>query len=214
MINQLILGARITPVQIAIIIVSLLLVASCFFLLKYTKIGQAMRAVANNAELASVSGIDSDRVILSAFALGSAIAGVAGILVAFDVDMTPTMGMNALMMGVVAVIIGGVGSIPGIALGALLLGMLVGVWKISSQWQDAIATFAFHVITFSVMNNWVSFTGGPMGLPGIPQPTILGWKITTHYDFLFCYFSSLHYHSMDISQDCHISFWPCAQGHP
>jgi len=67
--------------------------------------------------------------------VGSALAGVAGILVALDVDMTPTMGMNALMMGVVVVIVGGVGSIPGVALGALLLGLAqhLGVWKISSQ---------------------------------------------------------------------------------
>ena len=136
-----IFGARITPIQITIIAVSLLLLVLCFFFLKYTKIGRAMRAVANDPELASVSGIESDRVIIYTFALGSALAGVAGILVALDVDMTPTMGMNALLMGVVAVIIGGVGSIPGIALGALLLGMAqhLGVWKISSQWQDAIA---------------------------------------------------------------------------
>jgi branched-chain amino acid transport system permease protein len=47
-----------------------------------------------------------------------------------------------------------------------------------------IATFAFQVITFSVMNNWVSFTRGPMGLPGIPQPIIFGWKVTGHWEFL------------------------------
>ena len=136
-----ILGARITPVQITIIIVSLLLVATCFLFLKYTKVGQAMRAVANEPELANISGIETDRVILFTFAIGSALAGIAAILVALDVDMTPTMGMNALMMGVVAVIIGGVESIPGIAMGGLLLGMAqhLGVWKISSQWQNAIA---------------------------------------------------------------------------
>ena len=136
-----ILGARIIPIQITIIIVSLLLIVSCFLFLKYTKIGQAMRAVANDIELARISGIESDKIILLTFALGSGLAGIAGILVALDVDMTPTMGMNALMMGVVAVIIGGVGSIPGVALGALLLGMAqhLGVWKIGSQWQDAIA---------------------------------------------------------------------------
>jgi branched-chain amino acid transport system permease protein len=135
------LGARITPVQITIIIVSLLLVVSCFLFLKYTKTGQAMRAVANDPKLARVSGIESDRVIFSAFALGSALAGIAGILVALDVDMTPTMGMNALLLGVVAVIIGGVGSIPGIAMGALFLGMAqhLGAWNVGSQWQDAIA---------------------------------------------------------------------------
>ena len=102
-----ILGARITPVQITIIVVSLLLLVSCFLFLKYTKIGRAMRAVANDSELARVAGIESDKVILLTFALGSALAGIAGILVALDVDITPTMGMNALMMGVVAVIIGG-----------------------------------------------------------------------------------------------------------
>ena len=66
---------------------------------------------------------------------------MAGILVALDVDMTPTMGMNALMLGVVAVIIGGVSSISGITLGALLLAVAqhLGAWYIGAQWQDAIA---------------------------------------------------------------------------
>jgi len=66
-----------------------------------------------------------------------------------------------------------------------LLGAVVGIPSLRIR-DDyfAIATFAFQVITFSVMNNWVSFTSGPMGLPGIPQPAIFGWKITTHYDFL------------------------------
>ena len=70
-----------------------------------------------------------------------------------------------------------------------LLGALVGIPSLRIR-DDyfAIATFAFQVITFSVMNNWVSFTGGPMGLPGIPQPAIFGWKITTHYDFLIVIF--------------------------
>ena len=134
-------GARITPIQIAIIAVSILLLIGCRALIKYTKMGTAMRAVASDPDLAVISGINSDRVILFTFALGSALAGVAAILVSFDIDMTPTMGMNALMMGVVAVIIGGVGSIPGAALGGFLLAFAqnFGVWKISSQWQDAIA---------------------------------------------------------------------------
>ena len=70
-----------------------------------------------------------------------------------------------------------------------LLGALVGIPSLRIR-DDyfAIATFAFQVITFSVMNNWVSFTGGPMGLPGIPQPAIFGWKITSHYDFLIVIF--------------------------
>ena len=138
-----VLGARVTPVQILTICVSIFLVTAVAAFLKKTRQGRAMRAVACDAQLASVSGINSDRVTLWAFAIGSGLAAAAGILVAADVDMTPTMGMNGLMVGVVAVIIGGRGSILGVALGALLLGMAqhLGVWKISSQWQDAIAFF-------------------------------------------------------------------------
>jgi len=136
-----IFGARITPIQIMIVIVSMVLLVGCWALMKFTKMGRAMRAVASDPNLALVSGIDTDKVILFAFALGSALAAVAAILISYDIDMTPTMGMNALMMGVVAVIVGGVGSIPGAALGGFLLAFAqnFGVWKISSQWQDAIA---------------------------------------------------------------------------
>lgn len=134
-------GARITPIQIATICVSSGLVISLSIFLKKTKIGSVMRAVANDPELSSISGINPNHIILGAFAIGSALAGLAGILVALDVDMTPTMGMNALMMGIVAMIIGGVNSISGIALGALLLAMAqyLGAWYIGSQWQNAIA---------------------------------------------------------------------------
>jgi len=142
-----VLGARITPIQIVIISTSVVLAILAALWLKKSRMGKAMRAVANDAELANISGIDANKVVLWTFGVGSALAGVAGILVALDVDMTPTMGMNALMMGVVAVLIGGVGSIPGVALGALLLGLAqhLGVWKISSQWQDAIAFIILFV---------------------------------------------------------------------
>lgn len=140
-------GARITPVQIIIIASSIFLLLLTSSFLRFSKTGRAMRAVANDPELANISGISSDRVILISFAIGSALAGIAGILVSLDVDMTPTMGMNALMMGVVAMIVGGVGSLWGIVLGSLLLAIAqnLGVWYISSQWQDAIA-FAILLI--------------------------------------------------------------------
>jgi len=135
-----IIGARITPVQALTILTSAVLIVGLHFFLKKTRIGNAMRAVANDPKLAMLSGIDSNRVFIGTFAIGSSLAGVAGILMALDIDMNPQMGMNALLMGVVAVIIGGVGSISGVALGSLLLGIAqhLGVWKISSQWQDAI----------------------------------------------------------------------------
>jgi len=136
-----ILGARVTPIQLVIIGAAVVLTAAVWLLLKRARLGLEMRAVANDPALALVAGVRSERVILATFILGSALAGLAGILVSLDVDMTPTMGMNALMMGVVAVIVGGTGSVPGAALGALLLAFAqnFGVWYISSKWQDAIA---------------------------------------------------------------------------
>jgi len=136
-----ILGARITSIQITTVCLSALLIGLSAVFLQKTRTGRAMRAVASDPELASVSGIAIDRVILWTFALGSSLAGAAGVLLALDVNMTPTMGMNALMMGIIAVIVGGVNSIPGVILGALLLGLAqhLGVWRIGSQWQDAIA---------------------------------------------------------------------------
>jgi branched-chain amino acid transport system permease protein len=65
------------------------------------------------------------------------------------------------------------------------LGILVGIPSLRIHGDYfVIATFAFQVITFSILNNWVSLTGGPMGLPGIPQPVIFGINISSHIDFL------------------------------
>ena len=136
-----VLGARITAVQLVTVLVSVGLTVLVLLLLKKTGLGKAMRAVASDSELAYLSGIDSRRIILWTFAIGSALAGVAGILVALDVDMTPTMGMMPLMLGIVIMYIGGVGSLPGIVIGALLLATTqqVAVWYIGSQWQDPVA---------------------------------------------------------------------------
>lgn len=136
-----IFGARITGVQIVVILAAVILFAVVATVLARTRPGKAFRAVANDPELARVVGIDANQAILLAFALGSGLAAVAAILVSFDVDMVPTMGMNALLMGVVATIVGGVGSIPGATVGGLLLGLAqhFSVWQIGSEWQDSVA---------------------------------------------------------------------------
>lgn len=136
-----IFGAYITDIQIIIIVVSLILFIGTLLFLKYTKIGKNMRAVSSNEELSNIFGINSNYVILWSFGIGSALAAVAGILVAFDTDMTPTMGFNLLLYGVVAMIIGGVGSIKGLIGGAFLLATAqhLGAYYIDSKWMDAIA---------------------------------------------------------------------------
>jgi branched-chain amino acid transport system permease protein len=136
-----VLGARITDVQIMIIAATVVLIALMTLILTQMKFGKTLRALANDAELAQLSGINSDRYIFYAFAIGSFLAAVAAIMISFDTDMTPTMGFNALVMGVVAVIVGGINSLPGAALGGLFIGLAqnLGVYWLPSKWQDTIA---------------------------------------------------------------------------
>jgi len=136
-----ILGAKITSIQILLIGLSVAAIVTTSMLIRRTRIGLAIRAVSGSPELANVSGVQSERIVFWTTLMSSIIVGLAGILVAMDVNMNPTMGMNALMVGIVVVLVGGMGSIPGVVLGALFLGSAqhLGVWMIGSQWQDAIA---------------------------------------------------------------------------
>lgn len=134
-------GAYIVDIQIITIVVSMSLFIGCALFLKHHKIGRNIRAVSSNPELSNIFGINSNRVIFWTFSIGSILAAVAGILVAFDTDMTPMMGFNLLLYGVVVMIIGGVGSTWGLVGGALLLATAqhLAAYYIGSQWMDAVA---------------------------------------------------------------------------
>ena len=134
-------GARITDIQIIIIITSFILMVLLALMMMKTKFGKSLRALSNDAELARLSGVNSNRYILYAFMIGSFLAAAASIMISFDTDMTPSMGFNALVMGVIAVIVGGINSLPGAALGGLLIGLAqnLGVFWLPSKWQDTIA---------------------------------------------------------------------------
>lgn len=136
-----ILGAVITPLQIVIILVSLLLLVSLYIFMKKTKMGRNMRAVADNKELASIIGINHKRITDYSFVLGSALAGVAGILIALEQNLTPTMGTMLVVKGFTGAVIGGVTSVPASVLGSYLLGFAenFGVWYLPSGYKDAIA---------------------------------------------------------------------------
>lgn len=136
-----VLGARVTATQCVTVGASLLLFAAVGIARNRTQFGRASKAVACDAELSTARGVDSARVVLLTFGLGSLLAAFAAILVSYDLDMAPTMGLNALFMGIVAMVIGGVDSLPGVFLGGLLLGLAqnLAVWFIGSAWQDAVA---------------------------------------------------------------------------
>lgn len=136
-----ILGAIITLLQIIIVSVSLLLLIAFFFFMKKTKIGKAMRAVSDNKDVAEIVGISSEKIYSWSFVIGSAIAGIGGILVGLEQNLEPTMGTNLMIKGFTAAIIGGIGSVPGAILGSFLLGLAenFGVWYLPSGYKDAIA---------------------------------------------------------------------------
>ncbi|MES2213383.1 MAG: branched-chain amino acid ABC transporter permease [Patescibacteria group bacterium] len=135
------LGGVITGVQIIALVLSILIMFALVAVLRFTKFGKAIKAVSDDPEVSKIVGIDTDKIISKVFFIGSAIAGLAGILVGFDTGIQPTMGFSLLLKGVIACIIGGVGNIYGGVLGAFLLGFVenFGIWKISGEWKDAIS---------------------------------------------------------------------------
>lgn len=145
--GMLLFDARFTVSQIWIAIAGVTGCGATWLLLQYTLTGKLIRAVGCDWELAYVHGCSRDRVVMWAFLIGSALAGLAGILVAYDTSLTPFMGFQLLLGGVVAVVIGGVGNIFGIALGAILLSTAQHLvnWWISSAWQDVLV-FAIMVL--------------------------------------------------------------------
>ncbi len=137
--NQ-IFGAYITTIQIITVIVSIALFIAVNLFLHFTATGKSIRAVASNPELCNIYGISSNKIILIAFGIGSALAATAGILSAMDTNMTPTFGFNLLLYGLVAMIIGGVGSTRGLIAGALLVATVqhLAAYYIDTKWMDAV----------------------------------------------------------------------------
>lgn len=135
------LGAYVTNIQIISILVSISLFFSLYYFLKKTRLGLKIRAIASNNKLLNIYGIDPSKIILLSFCIGSTLAGIVGFLVAFDINLTPTMGFRLLLYGVVVMIIGGVGSTKGLIWGSLLLSISqhVGAYYIDSKWMDVIA---------------------------------------------------------------------------
>ena len=144
-------GLTITPLHLFDIVLAIVTFFSIAIFLKYSSIGKRIRAVADNPSMAKLVGIDSSKIYLWTFALSSALAAPAGILVGIDLGCTPEMGMSGILIVFVAVIVGGVGSLPGAAIGAIFIGIIesIGVWKIQSGWAPAITFFALLVfVTF------------------------------------------------------------------
>jgi branched-chain amino acid transport system permease protein len=135
-------GLSVTSNQIIVLAVTLLLLLALRFIVLKTKIGMAMRALSFNPEAAALMGINTDVVISFTFGLGSALAAAAGILFAVNYPaIDPLMGILPGLKAFVAAVLGGIGNLPGAALGGIIIGVtetLVAGY-ISSTYRDAIA---------------------------------------------------------------------------
>jgi branched-chain amino acid transport system permease protein len=133
-------GAYITTIQLVTIAISLVLFVAINMFLKFTAQGKSIRAVASNPELCNIYGISSNKTILIAFGIGSALAAAAGILTAMDTNMTPTFGFNLLLYGIVVMVIGGIGSTRGLIEASLLVATAqhLAAYYIDIKWMDAI----------------------------------------------------------------------------
>ena len=130
----------ITPIQIILIITSALVLAGLWLFVKYSSLGKIMRAVADNPELAKITGVNTDRIAILGFWMGSLIAGIAAILITLEFNISPSMGTNFAVRGFAAAVIGGIQSIPGAAIGGYVLGLAenIGIIWLPSGYKEAV----------------------------------------------------------------------------
>ncbi len=135
-------GVQLKSLDVAVLVVTILMMLALNFLIYKTKIGKAMRAVSTNMAVASLMGVNTDRIIAFTFIVGSSLAGVGSVLVGMKYPkIDPLMGMMIGLKAFVAAVLGGIGSIGGAVIGALIMGlseeMVVGY--LSSTYRDALA---------------------------------------------------------------------------
>jgi branched-chain amino acid transport system permease protein len=120
-----ILGNEVPRIRVVVLVVAAIAVLVLTLFVSRTRTGKSMRAVAEDHEIASLMGINVDRVIVTTFAIGGILAGVAGVLFAMTFEAVNfTMGFRPGIAAFTAAVLGGIGSIAGAAIGGLLLGLL------------------------------------------------------------------------------------------
>jgi branched-chain amino acid transport system permease protein len=136
--------AYLSTVRALVIASAVLLMIGLTWLVRRTRLGRAMRAVAIDREAAATMGVNVDRIIVLTFFIGSALAGGAGVLTGLVFPrIYHTMGFNAGLKGFTAAVVGGIGNIPGAMLGGMLLGLVEAftVGFVSPTFKEAITFF-------------------------------------------------------------------------
>jgi branched-chain amino acid transport system permease protein len=157
-------GAVLQLREVLIWAVALGLMIALHFFVSRTRLGKAMRATAQDAEAARMMGVDVDRVIITAFFLGSALAGAAALIFGLYYNFTSfIIGYTAGLRAFTAAVLGGIGSVPGAMVGGILIGLVeaLGGQLLEVRWTD--------VIIFSILVLVLVFA--PSGLFGRATPT-------------------------------------------
>ncbi|MEM6447060.1 MAG: branched-chain amino acid ABC transporter permease [Cyanobacteria bacterium J06642_2] len=144
-------GLRIKPDQIAIVVGAFALALSLHLFLQYTPIGKAMRATADNVDLARVTGIDTERIVMWTWMLGAVMACAAGLFLGLDTRLHPTMGWRLLLSIFAAAILGGIGKPYGAIAGGMVVGLSqeLSTFFVSPAYKEAVA-FVILVIMLIV----------------------------------------------------------------
>jgi len=116
-------GIRVSPQQLTNTAYAIGAAGALFALLAFTRLGRAMRAVADNPTLADIKGVDPDRIARVAVFIGAGLAGFGGMLIGLDTSIDPLTGFRVVLSVFAAAVVGGLGSIPGAARGAMVVGV-------------------------------------------------------------------------------------------
>lgn len=151
-------GAYVTTVQLITIIGSIMLFIGTLMFTNNTLVGKSIKAISVNPELSNIYGINTNKVVAWSFVIGSALGASAGILSGLQTNITPTMGFSILLYGIVAMVIGGVGSMRGLLGGAVVVATSqhVVAHYFDPRWMDAVA---YIILIFFLMWRPLGFSG-------------------------------------------------------
>ncbi len=155
-------ATTLSTMQLVIWVVTFLAMLALTLFIRYSRMGRACRACAEDLKMASLLGINTDRVISLTFVIGAAMAAVAGVLLGqFYGSINPFIGFMAGMKAFTAAVLGGIGSIPGAMIGGLVLGIAEALTSayLSTEYKDVVS-FALLIVVLLVM---------PTGILGRPE---------------------------------------------
>jgi branched-chain amino acid transport system permease protein len=147
--NVTLLGVTLTSQRLLLGLVAMMATGLLYWVLMVTQFGKAMRAVAIDHEAAMLQGIPYKRVAFQGFALATLLGAVAGALLAPISAITPVLGADYLVKGFIAVIIGGLGSIPGAIIGSLFIALIESVGGF--YFDPSIANLAIFTLVMVVL---------------------------------------------------------------